>query len=360
MSQANQSRASPAPRNLRQAVLTTDVAALAEGGEPPHRIPLHPYGTFRGNGKDFVFDETSLAAIRAQQADRGVDWVLDWHHQTLQQEEGLRDDAPAAGWITDIEVENGWVYGVVSDWTPKAALAVVEKAYRFVSAVFRHSREGRVLYYHSFGLVNRPGTHYQRMIGLSADTETVELELEPPSGEKEEPMDERLKALLTALGLAEDATQEQTTEALSALQGRAALGDQTAEIAGLSEVADTAKNRGVLMALAQQGDNTAELASLTAELEEVRGDRTERLVTQALSVGKITAPQKDYWLGQAKRDYAGAQAYLNSAPQVVPVESLADAVKPDTQTAKLEQGQEDINKLLGVDVEAFKKYNGGD
>ncbi len=170
-------------------------------------------------------------------------------------------------------------------------------------------------------------------------------------------MDERLKALLTALGLAEDATQEQATEALSALQSQAALGTQTAQIVGLSEASDTPENRGRLMSLAQTGDTTAELASLTAELEEVRGDRAERLVTQALGSGKITAPQKEYWLGQAKRDYAGAQAYLSNAPQVVPMESLADEVKPDTKTAALEQGQEDINKLLGVDTEQFRRYN---
>ena len=360
MSTANQSRASPE----RQAVLTTNIAKLSADGHPPDRIPIHPYGSFRGNHKDFVFDEQSLAAIRTQKEDRGVEWVVDWHHQTLAQEEGLRDDAPAAAWISDIEVEDGWVYGVVSEWTPKAAQAVVDREMGYVSAVFNYSKDGRVLRYHSFGLVNRPGTHYQRRIGLSE----VELELEPPpqaveetnEEEKEEEMDERLKALLAALGLAEDATQEQATEALSALQGQAALGAQTAEIVGLTEAADTPENRGRLMSLAQTGDTTAELASLTAELEEVRGDRAERLVTQALTSGKITAPQKDYWLGQAKRDYAGAQAYLSSAPQVVPVDqSLADAVKPDTATAALEQGQENINNLLGVNIETFRKYNGG-
>ena len=356
MSTANQSRASPE----RQAVLTTNVAKLSADGHPPDRIPIHPYGSFRGNQKDFVFDEVSLEAIRAQKEDRGVEWVVDWHHQTLAQEEGLRDDAPAAAWISDIEVVDGWVYGIVSEWTPKAAQAVVDREMGYVSAVFNYSKDGRVLRYHSFGLVNRPGTHYQRRIGLSE----VELELEPPEAEevneeeKEEEMDERLKALLTALGLADDASQEQITEALGALQGQAALGAQTAQIVGLEQVADTPENRGRLMSLAQTGDTTAELASLTAELEEVRGDRAERLVTQALTSGKITAPQKDYWLGQAKRDYAGAQAYLSNAPQVVPVDqSLADEVKPDTATAALEQGQENINKLLGVDVGTFRKYN---
>ena len=311
-----------------------------------------------------------------------MDWVVDWHHQTLAQEEGRRDDAPAAAWVGDVVVEDGYVYGVVPDWSPRAAQAVVDKEYRYISAVFNYDpKTGRVLSYHSFGLLNRPGTHHQRpvalaqadevhgaadyreelsvsfgdihrmlyealherfgdevwaeevfdnyvvfqfggqlyRIGYRLEDERIVLEGERVRVKKdyvpipeERQMDERLKALLTALGLAEDATLEQSTEALSALQGRAALGAQTAEIVGLEQVADTPENRGRLMSLAVSGDATAELASLTAELEEVRGDRAERLVTQALTSGKITAPQKDYWLGQAKRDYAGAQAYLIS------------------------------------------------
>lgn len=356
MSNANQSRASPVPKTMRQAVLTTDVAKLSENGEPPRRIPLHPFGDFRGNGKDFVFDDVSLEAIRAQQADRGVDWVLDWHHQTLQQEEGLRDDAPAAGWIADVVVEGGWVYGIVSDWTPKAALAVVEKAYRFVSAVFRYDSEGRVRYYHSFGLVNRPGTHYQRQIGLSA--EDIELETSPPE-EKEEEMDERLKALLTALGLAEDATQEQITATLSELQGQAALGQHAAEVAGLESAANTAENRGRLISLASAKDSVAEVASLASQLESLQSTRVDTLIAQALSDGKITPPNVDFWRKQANRDYAGTQAALAAQPRLVPLESLATKVADDKKTAALEEGQENINQLLGVSTEQFLKFNGG-
>ena len=49
MSKSNQSRASPE----RQAVLTTNVAKLAAEGSPPQKIPLHPYGPFKGNQKNF-------------------------------------------------------------------------------------------------------------------------------------------------------------------------------------------------------------------------------------------------------------------------------------------------------------------
>lgn len=352
---------------IRQGSTATNVAKLAaELGSPPERIPLHPFGAFRGNEQSYLFDEASLAAIQAQLDDRGVDFVVDWHHQTLDQEAGLRDDAPAAAWLSGITVEDGYVYGVVSEWTSKAAQAVQEGAYRFISAVFNYDRAGRVLRYHSFGLVNRPGTHHQRRIGLTAAFDSTPDEIleeisegQAPERDGKEDMD---KEFLAALGLAEDATKEQVLEAIKNLQGPAALGAKASEILNLQEAADTPANRGRLMALASQGDMTAELVALTAEVQQLRhggtSDRAERLVTAALSEGRITAPQKDYWLEQAKRDYAGAQAYLASAPAIVPVAvSLADQVTTKTDTARLEEGQQEILEMMGVDVETFKKYN---
>lgn len=150
--------------------IRSDLASLAAAGEPlPKRVPLHPFGAFKGNGKDYLFDDTSLELIKEQLAERGNLFVVDWHHQTLDQEKGERDDAPAAFWIKDIIVDDGYVYGVVESWTPKAEAAVRSKEYRYLSAVFPYEGDsGRVLGYHSFGLLNRPGTHYQRVIGLAA------------------------------------------------------------------------------------------------------------------------------------------------------------------------------------------------
>ena len=53
-------------------------AALAEA---PSRIPLHPFGEFVGNGTVFLYDQESLQAALRDQAERGVPWVLDFHHQ---------------------------------------------------------------------------------------------------------------------------------------------------------------------------------------------------------------------------------------------------------------------------------------
>jgi phage I-like protein len=149
---------------------TADLSSLAQAGsaELPERVPLHPFGAFRGNGKDFVFDEQSLAIVRAQVEQIGNLFVVDWHHQTRDVEKGKRDTAPAALWLKDVVVEDGYVYGVVESWTPKGAEAVRSKEYRYLSAVFPYDSEGRVLGYHSFGLVNRAGTYHQRVIGLGA------------------------------------------------------------------------------------------------------------------------------------------------------------------------------------------------
>jgi phage I-like protein len=143
-------------------------AQLADAGtgDLPTRVPLHPYGRFRGNGQDYLFDEQSMAIVRAQLEEIGNLFVVDWHHQTRMVEMGRAERAPAALWLKGIEVDDGYVYGLVESWTPKAAEAVRNKEYRYLSAVFPYDEEGRVLGYHSFGLVTRAGTHHQRVIGL--------------------------------------------------------------------------------------------------------------------------------------------------------------------------------------------------
>lgn len=109
--------------------MTLEQVALADEAILPERVPLHPFGRFQGNGKTYLFDERSLELVKAQLTERGHPFVVDWHHQTLDVEAGERDDAPAALWIKDVEVADGYVYGVVESWTPKAAERVLAKEY---------------------------------------------------------------------------------------------------------------------------------------------------------------------------------------------------------------------------------------
>ena len=148
-----------------------------KGDALPRRIPLNPFGTFKGNGKSYTFDEASLAAARAALAESGVSLVMDWHHQTLEVEAGKREVAKAAAWISDLEVADGYVYGVVELWVDDAAEVVGKQQYRYTSPVFWYDPSGWIGRYHSVALTNRPGTYGQRPIGLEAVDRRTSLEL---------------------------------------------------------------------------------------------------------------------------------------------------------------------------------------
>lgn len=144
----------------------TSRIALGDGGTLPEQIPLNPFGDFVGNGISLRFDAASLEAVLAQLKAKGVPFVLDLHHATVKVEEGEVSEAPAMGWISGLEVRDGFVYGQVQ-WTDLGAQKLAGGAYGFVSPVLVYDEAtGQVMGYHSFALTNRPGTFNQRRIGL--------------------------------------------------------------------------------------------------------------------------------------------------------------------------------------------------
>ena len=63
----------------------------------PEIIPVLPLGHVVSQKGEFDVDEESFRAMKAQIAQRGVDLVVDYEHQTLK---GVQ--APAAGWVKEL------------------------------------------------------------------------------------------------------------------------------------------------------------------------------------------------------------------------------------------------------------------
>ena len=74
----------------------------------PETITVLPLGHVVSSKGEFDVDEGSFQAMKAQIAQRGVDLVVDYEHQTLK---GV--EAPAAGWVMELKLEVGYFVAVV-------------------------------------------------------------------------------------------------------------------------------------------------------------------------------------------------------------------------------------------------------
>ena len=117
----------------------------------PETISVLPLGHVVSSKGEFDVDEESYKAMKAQIAKRGVDLVVDYEHQTLK---GV--EAPAAGWVKELKLEDGQIKAVV-EWTPRGAQYLQNKEYRYLSPVVNvRKSDNKATGLHSLALTNTP------------------------------------------------------------------------------------------------------------------------------------------------------------------------------------------------------------
>lgn len=334
-------------------------------GGAPEVISVLPFGHVVSQKGEFDVDEESLAAMKEQIAQRGVDLVVDYEHQTLTGER-----APAAGWVKELFAEDGHIKARV-EWTIPAKQYLEKKEYRYLSPVITvRKSDNKATGLHSLALTNTPAIAGMTPIVNSSTFQGGETN-----------MNELIKKIAAALGLGEDADEEQILTALSACveenkalkeaaEGGKALGkkpgedgkpeDQddgivanksVCELLGLKAGASTADVAASIMALKGGVDGRVKA------LEEKLADRdAEEAVELALKGGKITPAQRGWAKEYALKSPDGFKAFLEKAPQVVPMSEIAggDALalkgdKPDEATML-------VCKQLGISADDVKKY----
>ena len=324
-------------------------------GGAPEVISVLPFGHVVSQKGEFDVDEESLAAMKEQIAQRGVDLVVDYEHQTLTGER-----APAAGWVKELFAEDGHIKARV-EWTIPAKQYLENKEYRYLSPVITvRKTDNKAMGLHSLALTNTPAIAGMTPIVNSSTFQGGETT-----------MNELIKKLAAALGLGEDADEEQILTALSACveenkalkeaaEGGKKPKDQddgivanksVCELLGLKAGASTADVAASIMALKGGVDGRVKA------LEEKLADRdAEEAVELALKSGKITPAQKEWAKKYALKSPDDFKAFLEKAPQVVPMSEIAggDALalkgdKPDEATML-------VCKQLGVSAEDVQKY----
>ncbi|SFI90371.1 phage protease [Brevibacillus centrosporus] len=331
---------------LRKIALT-EIHSL---NEVPSEVQLLPRGWTNTKKGKFLVDDESIRLILRDFQTKANDAVIDYEHQTL-----TGQQAPAAGWIMEL-VDKGddGLWGRV-EWTDRAKEYLANREYRYLSPVIHVREDGKVIGFINAGLTNFPAI--DGMVPVSFKDQEME---------EEQPMNEFLKKLAAALGLPETATEEEVLTAIQELAKNKdvkpdaqyeAFKSTLAQALGMGTNASDVDIRATVLSLKASSDNNSVVKDLQERLD--KRDR-EEVIQLALTQGKITPAQKDWAENYAKVDLEGFRKFVETAPQLVPMGSGSTtyALKNNPGAGGLDDSQANVNKLLNIDAETYKKYGG--
>jgi len=327
----------------------------------PGEFQVLPFGTVEIEGEADVFvDEEAMDSIIAEFERRGNDMVIDYEHQTL-----TGNEAPAAGWLRKFVKKGQEGLWAVVEWTEKAKQYLASKEYRYFSPVFWVRKADRKI----VQIENIALTNFPKINNLHPITAKMNSDFNNHTKKREEiTMWEKLKKLFK---LAEDADEAKVVEAVEAVVAKnkelEAAGTDKMEVVACKEILEKlkldegAKKEDVLNAIdgleashVAAGDLSKQVAKLSSDIAEMK---KEDIVTLAVDEGKITPAQLEAW---------GNKMALTDPEQFKTV-VLSKAVGSEMPVRKnippgpkdkdiIDEAQQSINKMMGIDEEAWKKY----
>lgn len=320
-----------------QLALNSEIYSSVElsDGKAPEWVELIPAGpTVVGrDGRGWVFDEFAYQSVQSSFSSRAIELPIDWEHST-QRRAPYGEDAPAGAWIKQLEPRNGALWGQV-EWTPRGALQVENKEYRFLSPVFDYDIETtRIVRLVSAALTNIPNF---LMTALNQEQmENVPVKIPPE--------------LLKLLGLPDTATEEQfltaTAEKLKATAQ--ALNSESANL-------DRFVPRADYNALEARATNAERALTESKTAEHTRA--VDAVITSATQAGKITPATVDYHRAMCQ-DEAGLtrfKAFVDAAPVVASPSSLGEQKPNQGIATALNAEEQDMCRQMDVDPAEYAK-----
>lgn len=300
------------PNPSRAVLGSVAVAALtvelSSGGEALRVLPAGNFRARDGRPSDvpaWKLDAQSANKLIAKLHQRADALVIDYEHQTLHAASNGRD-APAAGWMPPkFEYRADGLHAASVEWTARAKAAIDAKEYRYFSPVFLYDkRTGEITDLLMGALTNSAG-----LDGLTDLSERVAARFSIQPHEDTT----MTKEQLALLGLAENATDEHITAALTALKSRADAA--TTELAALK---------------AQSPDPTkyvpiAAVTALQTEVAALKTAHTEReidgLIQSAMDEGKVLPAMESWARELGKKDLAQLKAFIAAAQPIAALKS---------------------------------------
>lgn len=326
--------------------LIRSICALAAlPSDPPDWIELLPVGDFRlGDGRAAptmrVLDPAEVIRTSLASAAGGI-LPIDFDHRSFAKQG--EQDSRAAGWITALKVEGQRIMASV-EWTADGRAALEGRAYRFLSPVFKHLKDGRVVVIEGAGLVNIPALPQLRQLAS-----------------KESPDMNPIEEIAGVLGLAADKPDEIVARvtALAATETKLASITKAAGVTGEDAVTQvcarlTAKapDPAAFVPMAAFQEVQTQLASLQ---KDVQGDKVEAALERARDAGKLVPAMEEWATQLASKDLDAFEGWAAAAPVVVTLgeRKLAGRQPPEIDPGKLTAVERQMASAMGVSEEAF-------
>ena len=288
--------------------------------------------------------------------------VIDYEHQTLRKEENGQP-APAAGWYTDLQWREGEGLFAKVQLTARAANYIAEGEYQYFSPVFLyHPTTGDVLDVQMGALTNAPAIDGMQELSLRAAASFGCFD----DSSEENPVNQLLLALIAALGLAENTTEEQAVAALSAhttnLRKALGLDDKAngealiAACTGLKAKAAISVDPSQFVPVSAVAGMQADIAALTARLGERDEKDLEGQITGALEDGRLHKSMEGWARDLGKSNRAALTAYLDTAAPIAALtrsQTQGQPPVPDEKTG-LTTDELAVCSAMGVTPEQFK------
>ncbi len=330
--------------------LATNVL-LAADGELPTEFRIFARGENQTTKGTFVFDDAAatdvLASFSEHMKTGAKGLMIDLEHLSLDTD-AQNFDPDARGWA-QLEVRNGELWATQVAWTTDGARRLTEKTQRFISPAFARNPETRRI---------------TRVINVAITALPATDQLTPLIAANIR--GDQMNELKAALGLAEDATDDEVLAALKALTAK--LADTEAKLAklqedGLEEEEEAKANAAVaeaartatgktkpdevaagLVALSARRtadtDTAAELATLRAGLE----SRDVRDMVKD-HIDQIPKTLETWALAQTPD---ALKVYLKDAPKIRRTPAVELAVDNDDAITLTSEDRE-VATQLGVD-----------
>jgi phage I-like protein len=283
-------------------------------------LPLVPAGLFQGVDGRMWNNSNPDAVVSSFTKKRPFDVEHSTHIKAPQ-----GDPAPAAGWITKVENRDGEIWGY-TEWNSKGQAYIDGQEYAFYSPAFSYLKDGTVIALQSVGLTNDPNLDV------------------PALNHKEETAMPLALVIRQALGLGENATEQDAVIAINSLNQEKTVALNRANTIDLEKAVPKETHQLAL--------NRAETAE--AALKAIQDKEIEALVQSGVDAGKVAPANKEMFIGMCRQEGGIEQfnKFIESAPQIATNAQVKTPKTPDGKQ-KLEEHEIALCRTMGVTEEEF-------